>query len=209
MFAITVQAQYDTNDTFIKIDYKDMYSRCFLLCDRDADGIVTYGEAVKTTTLVMDMGGLKNLVEDYSFLRCFPNLVSLSVGNTVMEELDLSYNTKLEVIDLTNTLMLKKLTLDMGCNPRIIFPRNALNDLTIHRVDIMAPPTGYAVCEKYQMEDDVYPCYVVTNDGKKFGVYYKGHLAIPLEYGKDEVVQSWFGAEKKEKNEKEEKKDKE
>ena len=195
MLTMAVQAQ-DAKETFIKIDYNDMYTRCFLLSDYNGDGVVTYGEAVKTTSLVMDMGGVNNLIDDYSFLRFFPNLTSLSVGNTVVETLDLSYNSKLERLDLTNTMMLKNLTLDAKCNPQIIFPRNTINDITIHRIDIVAPPTGYAQCEKYEADDDVYPCYIVTNDGKKFGVYYKGHIAIPCEYSKEEVMQSWFSGER-------------
>lgn len=131
-----------TNDTvFIQLNAVDIYggpsafATCFTNCDLNGDGLVSYAEAEKATRLILDYGGRKNIISDYSFLKHFPNLVELSIGNTPNESIDLSMNPKLEKINLTNGLWIKEVTLAKGCNPQIIFPIHD-SDITFKRVSI-------------------------------------------------------------------------
>ena len=100
------------------------FAKCFTNCDLNKDGKVSYAEAEKATKLSLDYGGRKNIISDYSFLKYFPNLTHLSIGNTPNEQIDLSNNPKLEVIDLRNGLWVKEMIIVAGCNPQIFFPMN-------------------------------------------------------------------------------------
>lgn len=102
--------------------YGAAFARCFTPCDLDQDGIVTYAEATQATELHLGYGGRKNIIGDYAFLKNFPNLVRLDVGNGTVEELDLSMLPKLEELDLRLALWVKHITLAKGCCPRIIYP---------------------------------------------------------------------------------------
>lgn len=102
--------------------YGAAFARCFTPCDLDQDGIVTYAEAAQATELHLGYGGRKNIIGDYAFLKNFPNLVRLDVGNGTVEELDLSMLPKLEELDLRLALWVKHITLAKGCCPRIIYP---------------------------------------------------------------------------------------
>lgn len=108
MMSANVMAQ-DANDTFIKIEEHNMFSQCFAPCDTNNDGIVTYAEAAAATRLGLDRGGRLNIIEDYTFLKYFPNLEALSVGNTTLEVIDMHCLTKLKVVNVTNALWLKKI----------------------------------------------------------------------------------------------------
>lgn len=111
------------NDSvFIVITDDNVFSRCFTKCDLNDDRMVSYAEAAMATTLSLDYGGRKNIISDYSFLKYFPNLTHLSIGNTPNETIDLSNNPKLEVLDLRGGLWITEVTLAMGCSPRIFFP---------------------------------------------------------------------------------------
>ena len=110
------------DDVFITITDHDLYSRCFTTCDADGDGKVTYAEAKEATTLILDSGGRMNIIENYDFLKYFPNLTTLSVGNTTVESIDLSKNPKLEHLALFNALWIKEITLAVGCHPEIVYP---------------------------------------------------------------------------------------
>lgn len=118
-------AQTNKSDSiFIKITDENIFSKCFANSDLNNDGIVTYKEAEQTTMLYLDRGGRMNIISDYKFLKYFPNLTHLSIGNTPNESIDLSNNPKLEVIDLRNGLWIQEVTIRMGCNPQIFFPIN-------------------------------------------------------------------------------------
>ena len=111
------------NDTvFIAITDDNVFSKCFSNCDLNGDRLVSYAEAAQTTTLYMDYGGRKNIISDYSFLKYFPNLTQLSIGNTPNESVDLSGNPKLELLDLRGGLWITEVTIAVGCNPKIYFP---------------------------------------------------------------------------------------
>ncbi len=117
------------NDSvFVQLNDVDIYgnpsafAKCFANCDMNGDGMVSYAEAAKATRLVLDYGGRKNIISDYSFLKHFPNLVELSIGNTPNESIDLSHNPKLEKINLANGLWIKEVILAYGCNPQLFFP---------------------------------------------------------------------------------------
>lgn len=97
-------------------------ARCFAPCDANHDGIITFAEAAATTELLLSYGGRKNIIGDYGFLKHFPNLVRLDVGNTSVEEIDLSNNPKLEELYLYSALWVKHITLAKRCYPRIYYP---------------------------------------------------------------------------------------
>lgn len=122
-----------SDSVFIKITDENVFSKCFANGDLNGDKIVTYAEAEKVTKLYLDYGGRKNIISDYQFLKYFPNLTHLSIGNTPNEDIDLSNNPKLELIDLRNGLWITKITLATGCNPQIFFPIHD-NPITIFRV---------------------------------------------------------------------------
>ena len=115
---ISVQAQ-NANDTFIKIEDENMFSKCFVTCDTNNDGIVTYAEAEAATVLGLEAGGRSNVIEDYSFLKFFPNLEAISVGTTTVEEIDMHYQTKLKVVNVTNALWLKKIVVGGTVVPEV------------------------------------------------------------------------------------------
>ena len=115
---VSVQAQ-ETNETFIKIEDHDMFSQCFSTCDTNNDGIVTYAEAAAATMLSLEKGGRLNIIEDYAFLKYFPNLEALSVGNTTLEIIDMHYLTKLKLVNVTNALWLKTIIVGGDVAPEI------------------------------------------------------------------------------------------
>ena len=115
---VSVQAQ-EANDTFIKIEDHDMFSQCFTTCDNNNDGIVTYAEAAAATMLSLEKGGRLNIIEDYAFLKYFPNLEALSVGNTTLEIIDMHYLTKLKLVNVTNALWLKTIIVGGDVAPEI------------------------------------------------------------------------------------------
>lgn len=115
---VSVQAQ-EANDTFVKIEDHDMFSQCFATCDINNDGIVTYAEAAAATMLSLEKGGRLNIIEDYAFLKYFPNLEALSVGNTTLEIIDMHYLTKLKLVNVTNALWLKTIIVGGDVAPEI------------------------------------------------------------------------------------------
>ena len=102
--------------------YGSAFARCFTPCDINQDGIVTYAEAAQATELHLGYGGRKNIIGNFDFLKYFPNLVVLEVGNATVEELDLTMMPKLEELDLRLALWMKHVTLAKRCCPRIIYP---------------------------------------------------------------------------------------
>ena len=98
------------------------FANCFAPCDTNKDGVVTYAEAAATTELLLSYGGRKNIIGDYGFLKFFPNLVRLDVGNSPVEEIDLSNNPKLEELYLYSALWVKHIKLAKRCYPRIFYP---------------------------------------------------------------------------------------
>ena len=115
------------DSVFIVINQNSLFSnaafaRCFTSCDSNGDGIVTYAEAAAAKELRLSYGGRKNIIGNYDFLKYFPNITHLDVGNTSLEEIDLSLNPKLEEINLWAALWCKHIKLAKGCFPRIIYP---------------------------------------------------------------------------------------
>lgn len=110
------------DEAVIRITDEDMFSQCFTICDADSDGIVTVAEAEAAKVLILDKGGRLNIIEDYAFLRSFPNLEALSVGNTTLETIDLSGNPLLKQLNLQNALWVSKIILAPDCTPEILYP---------------------------------------------------------------------------------------
>lgn len=126
------QTSVPDDSVFIRIEQDPMlsdpmhlagaFSRCFTPCDLNKDGIVTYSEAAQTTMLNLSPGGRKNIISNYDFLKHFPNLTHLHLGNATSEEIDLSHNPKLEEVVCNLALWLKRVKLSKGCCPRIYYP---------------------------------------------------------------------------------------
>ena len=76
-------------------------------------------EAKKATYLSLERGGRSNVIDNYDFLKYFPNLTALGVGTTPVEEIDLRNQTKLEKLHVGNASWLKKIILAEGCKPEI------------------------------------------------------------------------------------------
>ena len=194
MASFSVFAQ-SLGDTFIKIQDSNMFSRCFADCDADGNGIVTYVEAEATTKLMLDKGGRENVIDDYGFLKCFPNLMELSVGNTTVESIDLRCCPKLERLNLTNGLWIRDVTQALGCNPQITFPAGNA-DIVIHRSDMKCESETFFYSER--LEHELFPCYLVSADGEKFGIYNNNSLVVPCKYTKGEALRVWHNMKKPE-----------
>lgn len=124
---INLASDVPEDSIFIRIEQEPMlgggaFARCFTPCDLNGNGIVTYAEAAQATELGLSRGGRQNIIGNYDFLKHFPNLKRLDVGNTPVEEIDLTQNTKLEEVFCGNALWLKKVKLAKGCSPRIYYP---------------------------------------------------------------------------------------
>lgn len=105
--------------TVVKIEDNNIFSQCFKDIDTNGDGIVDCCEAKKATYLSLERGGRSNVIDNYDFLKYFPNLTALGVGTTPVEEIDLRNQTKLEKLHVGNASWLKKIILAEGCKPEI------------------------------------------------------------------------------------------
>ena len=138
VFGVAAMAQNGTatsnaDSVIIKITHDNIFSKCFTNVDTNQDGNVTVEEAAAAEELVLGRGGRKNIISNYDFLKFFPNLKRLEIGNTPNEEVDLRKNWKLEVLDLRVGIFLKKITLSVGCYPKIIYPKGT-GDFIVTRV---------------------------------------------------------------------------
>lgn len=158
---MSAQAQ-DANDTFIKIENGNVFSHCFEMCDANGDGVVTYAEAAAATKLGLDRGGRSNVIEDYSFLKYFPNLEAFSVGNTPLEEIDLSCLTKLKLVNVSSALWLKKITVGGSVAPEITG-----EDITGNKIQVVLKGAGGLVFQDAGIKDFCLRNKVDTNkDGE-------------------------------------------
>lgn len=187
------------NDTFIKIEEHNMFSQCFTTCDTNNDGIVTYAEAAAATVLGLDKGGRMNIIENYDFLKYFPNLVALSVGNTTVEEIDLHFQVKLEKLGLQNALWIKKIILAQNCQPEIFYPQGVarvemeyyVEDETVRKL-----LDEYSYCEIIEQGGDVF--YIVSKEYGHYGIWHNGKLEVPCKYDLEELKNNYFTVEVKE-----------
>jgi hypothetical protein len=113
------KAEKKENVTVVKIEDNNIFSQCFKDIDTNGDGIVDCCEAKKATYLSLERGGRSNVIDNYDFLKYFPNLTALGVGTTPVEEIDLRNQTKLEKLHVGNASWLKKIILAEGCKPEI------------------------------------------------------------------------------------------
>ena len=105
--------------TVVKIEDKNIFSQCFKDIDTNGDGIVDCCEAKKATFLSLERGGRSNVIDNYDFLKYFPNLTALGIGTTPVEVIDLRNLPKLEKLHVGNASWLKKIILAEGCKPEI------------------------------------------------------------------------------------------
>lgn len=135
-------AQSKSDDVFIRITDDNMFSKCFTNCDQNGDSQVTYAEAAEATTLLLQYGGRLNIIEDYDFLKFFPNLTTLHVGNTTVESIDLSRNPKLERVNLQLALWLRVVCVANGNIPQMLCPPDAklMTVIVGNKEDIPADP---------------------------------------------------------------------
>ena len=113
------KAQKKEKTTVVKIEDHNIFSQCFKDIDTNGDGIVDGCEAQKATYLSLERGGRSNVIDNYGFLKYFPNLTALGAGTTPVEEIDLRNLTKLEKLHVGNASWLKKIILTEGCKPEI------------------------------------------------------------------------------------------
>lgn len=113
------KAQKKGKTTVVKIEDHNIFSQCFKDIDTNGDGIVDCCEAQKATYLSLERGGRSNVIDNYGFLKYFPNLTALGVGTTPVEEIDLRNLPKLEKLHIGNASWLKKIILTEGCKPEI------------------------------------------------------------------------------------------
>lgn len=113
------KAQKKGKTTVVKIEDHNIFSQCFKDIDTNGDGIVDCCEAQKATYLSLERGGRSNVIDNYGFLKYFPNLTALGVGTTPVEEIDLRNLPKLEKLHVGNASWLKKIILTEGCKPEI------------------------------------------------------------------------------------------
>ena len=107
------------NVTVVKIEDNNIFSQCFKDIDTNGDGIVDCCEAKEATFLSLERGGRSNVIDNYDFLKYFPNLTAFGVGNTPLEEIDLHNLKKLEKLHVGNAAWLKKVILAEGCKVEI------------------------------------------------------------------------------------------
>lgn len=121
-FAVMLHAQEQKcckAETVVKIEDNNIFSQCFKDIDANGDGIVDCCEARKATMLSLEKGGRLNIIENYDFLKYFPNLEALSVGNTTQEIIDMHYQKNLKLVNVTNALWLKTIIVGGEVAPEI------------------------------------------------------------------------------------------
>jgi hypothetical protein len=177
----------------VTISDHDFFSQCFKHMDTNNDGVVDAGEAAKATVLGLDRGGRSNIIEDFDFLKHFPNLKAFSVGTTTAEVIDLHCLTKLEKLNLTNATFLQKIILAQGCQPEIINPEGkARIDIEYYVEDATVRKLleEYSYCEKVEQDGDV--CYIVSKEYGKYGIWHNGKLEVPCQYELEELRNKYF-----------------
>ncbi|MBO7337117.1 MAG: hypothetical protein J6W49_01265 [Paludibacteraceae bacterium] len=197
LLSLGVNAQ-SPGDTFIKIEKRNMFSQCFADCDANDDGIVTYAEAEAATVLSLDKGGRLNIIESYDFLKYFPNLTLLSLGNTTEEVVDLHYQTRLKRVNVAYALWLK----------RIIVSENVTPEVTGQPAD--DPFRGAVKVERYvsdpvarglyeegfvyvePVSKDTATLYIVALEPGAYGVWHNDSLEVPCEYSLDSLKAKYF-----------------
>ena len=196
---MTVQAQ-DANDVFIKIENENFFSHCFEICDTNKDGIVTYAEAAAATKLGLDRGGRSNVIENYDFLKYFPNLEMFSVGNTPLEVVDLHMLKKLKLVNVSSALWLKKIIVGCETAPEITGEDPSREAIKVEfwvddPVSRQLFQDGYQYVEPIQQDGDTY--YIVSeNDGVgPYGLWHNGNLEVACNYSLDVLKQNYFTAQ--------------
>lgn len=181
------------SDSIISMKEFSIFSNCFKDIDTNGDGIVDAAEAKAATILVLDRGGRSNIINNYDFLKHFPNLKAFSVGTTTAEVIDLHCLTKLEKLNLTNATFLQKIILAQGCQPEIINPEGkARIDIEYYVEDetVRKLLEEYSYCEKVEQDGDV--CYIVSKEYGKYGIWHNGKLEVPCQYELEELRNKYF-----------------
>ena len=181
------------SDCIISMKEFSIFSNCFKDIDTNGDGIVDAAEAKAATILVLDRGGRSNTINNYDFLKHFPNLKAFSVGTTTAEVIDLHRLTKLEKLNLTNATFLQKIILAQGCQPEIINPEGkARIDIEYYVEDATVRKLleEYSYCEKVEQDGDV--CYIVSKEYGKYGIWHNGKLEVPCQYELEELRNKYF-----------------
>ena len=141
MFCLAAKAQNNRDSVIINIEeytINNVFSKCFVNCDQNKDGKVTVAEAAAADTLMLGYGGRKNIINDLSILKFFPNLKYLDPGNYTGEVLDIRNMKHLEELNLRLAVFIKKVIIPTGCFPKIIYPAGE-GEIIIDRVRIIDP----------------------------------------------------------------------
>ncbi len=198
--------------TVVKIEDNNIFSQCFKDMDANGDGIVDCCEAKKATFLSLERGGRSNVITNYDFLKYFPNLEALSVGNTTLEEIDMHYMTKLKVVNVTNALWLKKIIVGGEVGPDVtgeVFDENNINKESVKVEFWVEDPVarqlfkdGYQYVEPVKQDGETF--YIVSKNtddysmAGDFGLWHNGKLEVPCKYGYEDLKKNYFTVEVKE-----------
>lgn len=181
------------SDCIISMKEFSIFSNCFKDIDTNGDGIVDAAEAKAATILVLDRGGRSNIINNYDFLKHFPNLKAFSVGTTTAEVIDLHCLTKLEKLNLTNATFLQKIILAQGCQPEIINPEGKAHidiEYYVEDATVRKLLEEYSYCEKVEQDGDV--CYIVSKEYGKYGIWHNGKPEVPCQYELEELRNKYF-----------------
>ena len=180
--------------TVVKIEDNNIFSQCFKDIDTNGDGIVDCCEAKKATFLSLERGGRSNVITNYDFLKYFPNLTALGLGNTPLEVVDLHNQTKLEKLHVGNALFLKKVIVGGEKAPEISGEQPDREAIVVefYVEDPVARQLfqdGYQYVEPVKMDCDTY--YVVSKEPGVYGLWHNGKLEVPCQYGYDKLKSNY------------------
>ena len=141
LFYLAAMAQTNAPSDSVLVNIEEytinnVFSKCFVNCDKNHDGKLTVAEAAAADTLMLGYGGRKNIINDLSILKFFPNLKYLDPGNYTGEVLDIRNMKHLEELNLRLAVFIKKVIIPTGCFPKIIYPAGE-GEIVIDRVRII------------------------------------------------------------------------
>ena len=111
-------------DSIIVFKDEGLKFYCLHAADRNQDGEISYNEAAMCKVINCEYGGRHALryINSYEDLKYFVNVEKLILGVSNVKELDLTHNTKLQMINMNALDELDFILLREGCKPEIVYP---------------------------------------------------------------------------------------